>query len=164
MWDLPGPRLEPVCPALAGGFSTTVPPGKSPRRRLLRREQLLFPSLSPAWLLHPLLPPRADSASFRSSSSRTSARTWWPGRLHAPRPCSAEPSSAVSFPLVCHQLTRPGRWLVTLWIGCLQSSPHLWSHLLSQVRSPDENHRCSDSRAPGSRRRFSSKGPRRGQR
>ena len=27
MWDLPGPGLEPVSPALAGGFSTTVPPG-----------------------------------------------------------------------------------------------------------------------------------------
>ena len=29
MWDLPGPGLEHVSPALAGGFSTTVPPGKS---------------------------------------------------------------------------------------------------------------------------------------
>ena len=28
MWDLPGPGLEPVSPALAGRFSTTVPPGK----------------------------------------------------------------------------------------------------------------------------------------
>ena len=28
MWDLPGPGLEPMCPALAGGFLTTVPPGK----------------------------------------------------------------------------------------------------------------------------------------
>ena len=28
MWDLPGPGLEPVCPALAGRFLTTVPPGK----------------------------------------------------------------------------------------------------------------------------------------
>ena len=27
-WDLPRPGLEPVSPALAGGFSTTVPPGK----------------------------------------------------------------------------------------------------------------------------------------
>ena len=31
MWDLPGPGLEPVSPALAGGFSTTAPPGKPPR-------------------------------------------------------------------------------------------------------------------------------------
>ena len=29
MWDLPGPGLEPASPALAGGFLTTVPPGKS---------------------------------------------------------------------------------------------------------------------------------------
>ena len=30
MWDLPRPGLEPVFPALAGRFSTTVPPGKPP--------------------------------------------------------------------------------------------------------------------------------------
>ena len=29
MWDLPGPEIEPVSPALAGGFLTTAPPGKS---------------------------------------------------------------------------------------------------------------------------------------
>ena len=28
MWDLPGPGLEPVSPALADGFLTTAPPGK----------------------------------------------------------------------------------------------------------------------------------------
>ena len=28
-WDLPGPGLEPGSPALAGGFLTTAPPGKS---------------------------------------------------------------------------------------------------------------------------------------
>ena len=32
MWDLPGPGLEPVSPALAGRFSTTAPPGKPPPR------------------------------------------------------------------------------------------------------------------------------------
>ena len=30
MWDLPRPGLEPMSPALAGRFSTTVPPGKPP--------------------------------------------------------------------------------------------------------------------------------------
>ena len=30
MWDLPGPGIEPLSPALAGGFLTTGPPGKSP--------------------------------------------------------------------------------------------------------------------------------------
>ena len=29
MWDLPGPGIKPVSPALAGGFLTTAPPGKS---------------------------------------------------------------------------------------------------------------------------------------
>ena len=29
MWDLPGPGLKPVSPALAGGFLTTAPSGKS---------------------------------------------------------------------------------------------------------------------------------------
>ena len=29
MWDLPGPGLEPVCPALAGRLLTTAPPGNS---------------------------------------------------------------------------------------------------------------------------------------
>ena len=28
MWDLPGPGLEPVSPALAGGFFTIAPPRK----------------------------------------------------------------------------------------------------------------------------------------
>ena len=28
MWDLPRPGLEPMPPALAGGFLTTVQPGK----------------------------------------------------------------------------------------------------------------------------------------
>ena len=29
MWDLPGPGIEPVSPALTGRLPTTVPPGKS---------------------------------------------------------------------------------------------------------------------------------------
>ena len=28
MWNLPGPGIKPMSPALAAGFSTTVPPGK----------------------------------------------------------------------------------------------------------------------------------------
>ena len=28
MWDLPGPGIKPVSPALAGGFLSTAPPGK----------------------------------------------------------------------------------------------------------------------------------------
>ena len=36
MWDLPRPGLEPASPALAGGFSTTAPPGKPQGGELLR--------------------------------------------------------------------------------------------------------------------------------
>ena len=48
MWDLPGPGLEPVSPALEGGFLTTVPPGKSQKFKLFNmiskalHDQLLF--------------------------------------------------------------------------------------------------------------------------
>ena len=40
MWDLPRPGLEPVSPALAGRFSTTVPPGK-PRPYFKERKNWL---------------------------------------------------------------------------------------------------------------------------
>ena len=40
MWDLPGPGLEPMSPALAGGFLTTAPPGKSRELCFIRREFL----------------------------------------------------------------------------------------------------------------------------
>ena len=40
MWDLPRPELEPVCPALAGGFLTTVPPGKSTQAVLTHNHHL----------------------------------------------------------------------------------------------------------------------------
>ena len=43
LWDLPRPGLEPVCPALAGRFPTTAPPGKTEIRFFLPR---LHPS---AW-------------------------------------------------------------------------------------------------------------------
>ena len=40
MWDLPRPGIEPVSPALAGGFLTIAPPGK-PTCVLLKFYQLL---------------------------------------------------------------------------------------------------------------------------
>ena len=43
MWDLPGPELEPVSPALAGRFPTTAPPGK-PLFNFLRNCQTIFQS------------------------------------------------------------------------------------------------------------------------
>ena len=37
MWDPPRPGLKPVSPALAGRFSTTVPPGKPQGLKFLWR-------------------------------------------------------------------------------------------------------------------------------
>ena len=50
MWDLPGPGLEPMFPALAGGFLTTAPPGKPSLQdlgglRLVLREDTLMVGL-----------------------------------------------------------------------------------------------------------------------
>ena len=36
MWDLPGPGLAPLSPAMAGGFLTTAPPGKPPTVAFLK--------------------------------------------------------------------------------------------------------------------------------
>ena len=38
MWDLPGPGMEPISPALAGGFLIAGPPGKSPNVTFLKSE------------------------------------------------------------------------------------------------------------------------------
>ena len=41
MWDLPGPGIEPVSPALAGGCFTTGPPEKPQQLSSLKTHQLL---------------------------------------------------------------------------------------------------------------------------
>ena len=41
MWDLPGPGIEPVSPALAGGFLTTAPSGKSCNHQILISSALI---------------------------------------------------------------------------------------------------------------------------
>ena len=47
MWDLSRPGIEPLCPAIAGGFLTTGPPGKS--------LSLVFHASVPLFKLCPLL-------------------------------------------------------------------------------------------------------------
>ena len=47
MWDLPGPGLEPVFPALASKFLTTTTPGKSPE--FILKTFLLY---SGVWLIY----------------------------------------------------------------------------------------------------------------
>ena len=51
MWDLPRPGLEPVSPALAGGFPTTAPPGKP------RVVVFICISLAPGEMMHLFLCP-----------------------------------------------------------------------------------------------------------
>ena len=51
MWYLPGPGLEPVSPALAGRFLTTVPPGK-PRIFLFKTNKQTNISSSLHCMLH----------------------------------------------------------------------------------------------------------------
>ena len=56
MWDLPRPGLEPVFPALAGRFSTNVPPRKPKPfgfKHTLKRWSFWFPSL---WTVTHVLP------------------------------------------------------------------------------------------------------------
>ena len=48
MWDLPGPGLELSSPALAGGFLTTAPPGKSLRESGSARNLPGFCSFQPS--------------------------------------------------------------------------------------------------------------------
>ena len=45
MLDIPGPGIEPMSPALAGGFSTTAPPGKPLPFVILRESQ----GWAPVW-------------------------------------------------------------------------------------------------------------------
>ena len=52
--DFPHPEIKPTSPALAGGFFTTEPPGKSPHLVLLKHRSdrvpfLLAPSTSCSW-------------------------------------------------------------------------------------------------------------------
>ena len=41
MWDLPAPGIDPMSPTLAGGFLSTVPPGKS--NKFITKDLILFP-------------------------------------------------------------------------------------------------------------------------
>ena len=52
MWDLPGPGLEPMSPALAGGFLTTAPPGK-PYFLIFKQNRSTFITLKTNSLLKP---------------------------------------------------------------------------------------------------------------
>ena len=50
MWDLPRPGLKPVSPALAGGFLTTVPPGKSLHNGILAMKKNEILPFATIWM------------------------------------------------------------------------------------------------------------------
>ena len=51
MWNLPGPGIEPISSALAGGFLTTGPPGKS-RTFILKKTSYILNKLKDTQCLH----------------------------------------------------------------------------------------------------------------
>ena len=61
MWDLPRLGLEPVSPALAGRFSTTVPPGK-PRKYIIWVLSLGLESSCNSYCWAGTLPPSCEQA------------------------------------------------------------------------------------------------------
>ena len=63
MWDLPGPGLEPVSPALAGGFLITVSRGKSLRWDSLN-VQILFTRTMASKDVHILIPIICEYVTF----------------------------------------------------------------------------------------------------
>ena len=50
MWDLPGPGIEPMSPALAGGFSTTAPSGNPSSKHFLKLLRLPNQLRTSVWI------------------------------------------------------------------------------------------------------------------
>ena len=91
-WDLPGPGIERMSPALVGGFFTTEPPGKPYSYYLCAT---LFKTLSASWgsvcgwLLH--LQPLCSYP----NSVCSCGLPCWPGGVMVPPPSLALPSCSV---------------------------------------------------------------------
>ena len=72
MWDLPGPGLEPMSPALAGGFLTIAPPGKPQNSLYILNNNLLsdvsFANIFSQFVAHHLI---------RLTVSFTEQRGFW---------------------------------------------------------------------------------------
>ena len=107
MWDLPGPGLEPVSPALAGGFLTTAPPRKPPPHfpvfNFLYGKVLCF---CIQLISSPHLSPHTIAAHYGDGE-------WIPGYPRRMKVCPADPSlSSGPAPLqagcsfMCFQISR----------------------------------------------------------
>ena len=99
MWDLPRSGLEPMPPALAGGFLTTAPPGK-PQVHLFEKEQHI--------LFFPLLKTQVNMFNYESyflfhARQNNDFQFYWLVRImqvnFQPRYLFCDPSSKLSFPI-----------------------------------------------------------------
>ena len=83
MWHLPGSRVEPVSPALAGRFFITEPPGKAPTPNFLIRPSrsffLKFSNLQCIFLIHYVI-----FLVVRSCHTLLQRHGAWPARLLCP--------------------------------------------------------------------------------
>ena len=113
MWDLlPGPGIEPMCPALAGRFLTTAPPGKS-------QGTVIFSSYPPAKisvLSCPILGAwEAHGGSHEllcCSEFHFSTPTWHQGSPACPTGGAGDPGDCLE-PVCCYLCWLRGWVLVT---------------------------------------------------
>ena len=143
MWDLPRPRLEPVSPALAGGFLTTAPPGRSsPWSFNLRLEARGEPRQ--AWASKTTCPAAPTQCASRNHPPVSAPEPRHLGQgLHKPpdlmllsRPCDGRVPSLTS---------HLGSILAVPRIGCvaLDKSLNLSVLLIPQLKSRDDDNGSS---------------------
>ena len=121
MGNLPGARMEPVCPALAGGFLTTGPPGKSWR---FRTGKGCLPSL-PALMASPcqrhFALPRAKLCVWGHPGRATTEQNF-SQKKEGLRPVGGIPEHPSPLPVVSQLLGQPGG------IESISGRGHLWTH------------------------------------
>ena len=119
--NLPGARMEPVCPALAGGFLTTGPRGKSWR---FRTGKGCLPSL-PALMASPcqrhFALPRAKLCVWGHPGRATTEQNF-SQKKEGLRPAGGIPEHPSPLPVVSQLLGQPGG------IESISGRGHLWTH------------------------------------
>ena len=112
MWDLPGPGIEPVCPALAGGFLITGPPGKSLCFVNGRKDQRTCPKSSQLDDPETVGMPGSGESNAKRESQRQDSQTSrkfsvcqrlaLPGTFHPRHPLPGLPSPQPLIRMQCH--------------------------------------------------------------
>ena len=124
MWDLPRPGIEPMSPALAGGFQSTVPPGKLSASFLkVTFSSVQFSSLSHVWLF--VTPwTAACQASLTITNSQSLLKLMSSSQWCHPAISSLRPLSWWCHPTISSS--------VVPFSSCPQSLPPSGSFLMSQ--------------------------------